>query len=309
MTHEQQDKRPGWLGSKLVSQLAAVVLVAATVALGMAGKSGQSAAPDAGDTTTATAPAMNAVLEREHSDVTTPTTQPHPKPPEIENFELVFDEHFDIDAPSGSFLERYPNWFAYPTTYRDTSKKGYYDPANISVADGTMSIRVRSQHGTPTGAAPQPEINQLDRFNQLYGRYEVRFRAEKVHGYKIAWLLWPKSEVWPRDGEIDFPEGDLDGQISAFMHWQGGTSGGSQDKFVGAPNDEAWHTAVIEWEPHSVTFILDGREIGKSTSRIPNTPMRWVLQTETTLTGVTPTNTSGSVHVDYARVWKYTGPR
>ena len=41
-----------------------------------------------------------------------------------------------------------------------------------------------------------------------------------MDGYKVAWLLWPKSGVWPRDGEIDFPEADLIGTISAFMHRQ-----------------------------------------------------------------------------------------
>ena len=51
--------------------------------------------------------------------------------------------------------------------------------------------------------------------NQFYGWYEVRFRTGATDGYKLAWLLWPKSSVWPREGEIDFPEGDLVGSIGA----------------------------------------------------------------------------------------------
>jgi hypothetical protein len=51
----------------------------------------------------------------------------------------------------------------------------------------------------------------------------VRFRADLLPGYKIAWLLWPDAyseglATWPQDGEVDFPEGDLAGGFWAFMH-------------------------------------------------------------------------------------------
>ena len=46
-----------------------------------------------------------------------------------------------------------------------------------------------------------------------------------------------------------------------------------------------WHTYTIEWSPDLVVFKLDGVEVGRTTERVPNTAMRWILQTETTLTG------------------------
>ncbi len=168
-----------------------------------------------------------------------------------------------------------------------------------------MNMRL---HTTPDGkhhvAAPEPILAGGTK-NQLYGRYEVRFRADAVAGYKTAWLLWPKSEVWPRDGEIDFPEGDLTGTMNAFMHRQGGTSGGDQDHFGSSARYPDWHTATMEWLPTRVNFFIDGVSIGSSTSRIPNTPMRWVLQTETILGGTVPNNTSGNVQIDRVSVWKY----
>lgn len=45
---------------------------------------------------------------------------------------------------------------------------------------------------------------------------------------------------------------------------------------------------------------------GGSTARIPNTPMHWVLQTETALGGTVPANsTAGNVEIDWVVVWKY----
>lgn len=168
-----------------------------------------------------------------------------------------------------------------------------------------LDTHIRTTNGVHRVAAYGPKFAN-GATTQLYGRYEVRFRADSMHGYKGAWLLWPSSEVWPRDGEIDFPEGDFDSYIYAFMHRQGATSGSDQEAFATMARWTDWHTAVIEWAPTYVKFILDGRVIGTSTSRIPNTPMRWVIQNETTLSGFVPADSvSGHVYLDYVKVWSY----
>lgn len=202
-------------------------------------------------------------------------------------------------------------WSSYPYGWKDTTKKGTYDPRIISVHDGMMDIFVRYQDGEFKVAAPMPNIGgNADIRNQLYGRYEFRFYIPTpAPGYKVAWLLWPKSEVWPRDGEIDFPDQDLKtgSPICAYMHRQNGTSGGDQDVYcTNVALVGQWHTGVMEWEPNSFKFFLNGALIGHSTSRVPNTPMRWVLQTETNLSSTLPsTSESAHVYVDYVRVWKY----
>jgi len=138
----------------------------------------------------------------------------------------------------------------------------------------------------------------------LYMRTAVRFKSDAIHCYKTAWLYWPDSGNWPTDGEIDFPEGDLDSTISGFVHHEGGTSGSDQDAFRTSATYTSWHTAVTEWTSSYVKFYLDGNLIGTSTSRLPNTSMHWVLQTETSLSGCVPTNTAqGHVSVDWATVY------
>jgi hypothetical protein len=86
--------------------------------------------------------------------------------------------------------------------------------------------------------------------------------------------------VW-NDGEIDFPEGDLTGTISAFLHYVGAPS---QQDYSGTGAGYAdWHTATTEWSPNRVAFYFDGRLIGTSTNHVRAKPMHYVLQTETEL--------------------------
>ena len=153
-------------------------------------------------------------------------------------------------------------------------------------------------------AAPQPILpNAATPYKgRRYGRYVVRFQADPLHCYKTAWLLWPDSGVWPRDGEIDFPEGELDERISGFVHFQNGTSGSDQYWTHTRATYRKWHTAVIVWLPNLVRFRLDGRIVGQTRKRIPNTPMHWVLQTETSCWPAAAT--AGHVRIDWVAIYR-----
>lgn len=66
----------------------------------------------------------------------------------------------------------------------------------------------------------------------------------------------------------------------------------------------SWHTADLIWTAQSTEFLVDGTSIGTSTSAIPNTPMHWVLQTETSMNGVVPSDgAEGKVQIDWAVVY------
>jgi hypothetical protein len=228
---------------------------------------------------------------------------------DLPGWRLVFNDDFESSVDRGAFpFGVAKKWDAYPKTWRDTSKNGVYSPDIVSIHDGLMDIYLHTTSGIHKVAAPVPLLpGKAGWGGQLYGRYAVRFRADPVPGYKTAWLLWPLSNTWPRDGEIDFPEGDLTGTISAFVHRQGATTGSDQDIFHTQAQYSDWHTAVIEWTPERVEFYLDGASIGKATSRIPDTAMRWVIQTETALSGAAPPDAAeGHVYLDWVAVWAYT---
>jgi hypothetical protein len=226
----------------------------------------------------------------------------------IPGWRQIFADDFTKAVPAGQFPALVADkWTAYPDGWRDTSKYGTYMPSKvISISDGVMDMYLRTENGVHMVAAPVPRPpGAVGRAGGLlYGRYAIRFRADPVPGYKVAWLLWPDSESWPRDGEIDFPEGDLNSVMCAFMHRQGATVGNDQDGGCTTTMFTGWHTAVIEWLPSGTTFLLDGKVIGRPTNRVPNTPMHWVLQTETSLAGkAPPTDAAGEVQIDWVAVY------
>jgi hypothetical protein len=230
---------------------------------------------------------------------------------DLPGWRQIFTEDFKTNAPLGSFASAYGSkWSLYLDGWKDTSgnnngtSSGYYPSKVLSVSNGVLNEYLHVENGIHMAAALEPILpgKTSGSQGQLYGKYTVRFKADSLNDFKTAWLLWPDSEVWPRDGEIDFPEGRLNSTISAFMHRQGATSGSDQDAFNTSTTYTGWHTASTEWSPTAVNFILDGKIIGTSTSRIPNTPMHYVLQTESCL-GCTYNNIGGNLQIDWVAVY------
>jgi beta-glucanase (GH16 family) len=228
---------------------------------------------------------------------------------DLPGWRLVFVDDFRSRIGIGRF-GRGRKWNPYPHPWRDTSKNGTYWPQRgLSTHDGVLDIWLHTERvdgeDTHIVNAPQPVIPGVER-GQLYGRYAIRFKADPVPGYKTAWLLWPDSGE-RHEGEIDFPEGNLTGTISAFVHPVDARGPSDKSSFSTGTSYRAWHTAVIEWSPGRVAFIFDGRKIGAVTSRVPDRPMHWVIQTETQLSGgPPPDDASGHVYIDWAAAYART---
>jgi hypothetical protein len=228
---------------------------------------------------------------------------------DIPGWRQVFADDFTKDVRLGRFPSAVEStWGAsYPDGWPDSSGNGTYMPSRVvSISGGIMNLRLHTENGVHLVAAPVPTVSAApgSEGGLLYGRYAIRFRADAVPGYKTAWLLWPDSGDWPSDGEIDFPEGDLTGTIGGFVHYQGGVSGSDQAAFATNATYTGWHTATITWLPGRVTFQLDGKPVGTTTTRVPNTPMHWVIQTETSIGGAPPANSAaGNVQIDWVAVY------
>jgi hypothetical protein len=240
---------------------------------------------------------------------TTTTTSPPVGP-----FARIFTEDFTVPAATwpGGYGSTWDNYDG----FCDTACTGTYSDSVLSVHDGALDMFLRTVNGQARVAAPSPILPGKPAWSgQLYGRYTITFKADPVAGYKTAWLLWPDDGFtcggnrtgWDC-GEIDFPEGDLDSDISGFNHCPGNPTANceiveSATRYA----DGNWHTAVTEWTPGLIKFILDGQELGREddTGQVPTVPMTWVLQTETAY-AVPSATAAGHVYIDSVTIDKYT---
>ncbi|WP_415975667.1 ricin-type beta-trefoil lectin domain protein [Rhodococcus sp. 077-4] len=199
-------------------------------------------------------------------------------------------------------------WRTYPSCYPDTYDKRPYRPdAVLSTDNGALEYHLGQVDGMPAGASISPVIGGEGQY-QTYGRYTARFRVDSpdLSEYYAAWLLWPRSENWPYDGEFDFPEGSLSGNVGGFHHFSGDGSCADGCKEpatdIGAKFTD-WHTYTMEWSPGRIRYILDDTVVLDSTDHVPSTPMRWELQTETKGDG----DSQGNLILDWVSVYSWTG--
>lgn len=163
-------------------------------------------------------------------------------------FVAKYDDKWKARGANWDFDQRNPG----QVPVADTSRRGIYSPANtLSVSSGVLDIAPHKGDGPQFGPDGRLEQNEWPELVDLpweqerpyvaaltprvlgpdgemtYGRFTVRLKVEYPEdnpaggeGYKIANLLWPKSDLWPDDGEIDYPEGDFsDNSFSAFHHY------------------------------------------------------------------------------------------
>ncbi|WP_111767679.1 glycoside hydrolase family 16 protein [Nakamurella deserti] len=223
---------------------------------------------------------------------------------DLPNFKQVFKDDFTTDLARGSFPGSYRSKWASYSGFGDTLGGGVYNKDIISMGDGMMDLYLHKANGKGQVAAPVPLING-DWNSQTYGKYTIRFKSDALPGFRTAWLLWPTSGNW-KEGEIDFPEGGLAGEMWGFNHCIGNPSVNCGWVNTGK-SFTGWHTASVEWTPSSVVFLMDGEKVMTSTNAVPRTPMRWILQTESGTTNPDRMTTNGHLQIDWVTMYDYTG--
>jgi hypothetical protein len=230
----------------------------------------------------------------------------------LTDFRQIFSDDFNTDVATGSFPgNAYKSrWAVYPDGGLDTFGVAKHAPSKIlHVNNSLLTWDFHTEGGYPLIANPLPRITApgADAYKGIaYGRFTVRIRSSQLAaGYMPVFLLWPDSNKWPAQGEIDWPGGDLTKTISAtFIHAHAGSA--IRDPFQTSARWNTWHTVTIDWQPGIVRFYLDGAVVGTSTSEIPKDPMHWVLQVDSTEGGPkAAANAVGDLQVDWVSVWAY----
>lgn len=218
-----------------------------------------------------------------------------------------------------------PGWFGTGTgaTGPVNSKEAVcYGANNVTLpGDGTMHLRLSLQPSTcttwgVTSAKPLTgalvSTNPYDGrvsggFQYTYGVLEVRMYLPGYKGTLVNWpSVWAVGQGGATNGEDDIAEG-LDGGVCFHFHTQrpeaGGGPGGCDENIR-----PGWHTFASNWEPHSVTYYYDGREVGKITKDITSAPEYIILANTTAGQSWNDPTRAAYVRVQYVRVWDAVRP-
>jgi beta-glucanase (GH16 family) len=204
-----------------------------------------------------------------------PSTAPAvPPPPPIPGWTLVAYDDF-----SGDRLDR-RKWAPYDSAA--TNGVSRWSPSMLTVAGG--ELRIAGQGRDPNGNGNVSGALCWCELGQIYGMWQVRARFDAGLGYGQALILWPDSNHWPQDGELDFAETPTETKktVAFTIHWGDNNS----IDYARATGDfTQWHTYTVVWKADSVKMLIDDKTYYDSTTsrrrpQIPHNPMHLAIQQE-----------------------------
>ena len=242
---------------------------------------------------TDTTPATDGVTATDTAPETDATTTPTALPiGDLTGWKQTLAEDFSKDAAAGSgFAATYAgSWCGYV----DNAK---YKQANISSSGGNMVVALDGKTGAAGVFAPSGCATAYT--GTTYGRYSMRFKAIAAAQNGTATMIWPVSDVWG-DGEMDYPEGNFDGNIFVNHHGVGCTACGAADSTDTGVGFTDWHISTAEWTPGKVVYLLDGKIVKTVTHDIATTPHRFTMQ----VAPVSSTAKTGQFLIDWVAVYQ-----
>jgi beta-glucanase (GH16 family) len=207
-------------------------------------------------------------------------------------------------------------------TTLDTSKWSVYDNptgtpprdvSRVSVADGELRIT-----GGKGADGRDVSGGLASTVNLKYAHVDVCFRVDRGAGYSAIALLWPQSEKWPEDGEIDIAEVNRGARTYAnsFVH-----NHANNDRLGHrtVADFTQWHVMSADWTPDHVTFYLDGSRqwtVGldpRTAGLVPTTsPMHLAIQLDQGCDAFVECRNADTppevvMHTDWVRIYAYPG--
>ena len=201
------------------------------------------------------------------------------KPPEPENWRLVWSDEFDKDGPPDPERWNIEEWPARVVNDEDQAYTSRRE--NVRIENGQLVIEA---HKEDFGAAryTSARMQSQGKGDFLYGRFEVRAKLPQGMGtWPAIWMLpsdpftyattcsddpdWQGSadcDAWPNSGEMDIMEhvGYQMGHVHGTVHtkayywavWKQ-----RKGRIILDDVDEAFHDYVLEWSPERIGVYVD----------------------------------------------------
>lgn len=223
---------------------------------------------------------------------------------------LIAAEDFD-----GSTLDT-SRWAAYDG--KSSNGISRWKPGEIAVGGGELKINGHGKDPSGAGNTSGALCWCKGEGDRTHGLWMVRARFDAGKGYGVAMLLWPKSNRWPQDGELDMVESARPQKNSAIssIHW-GEPPNGLRDSGKLWGDYTQWHVYAVDWQAGYVKYSIDGKTVydtrySSKHPTIPGTPMHLVIQQEPGPFGAPgwipapdqSTPDTVTVHVDWVRMYE-----
>lgn len=211
----------------------------------------------------------------------------------------------------------------YRTAWSDNFTNGSMPNVNIFpvkwgnaddfVPGNTLTLISRASEGWANVGFLQPDWSPT--VSQGYGLYSVTFSMNAGEGNGPAIVMWPSNNVWPGP-EIDLVEDWSDPTRHtgyATIHWVGSDGSNQYQTFQFHADMTNKTAAAMDWEPGSLTFYVNNREVFKYTG--PHVPkdaadggVNEAFGAEVTAAGGSPVSSSVSLHLYSMSYSTYNGP-
>jgi len=199
-----------------------------------------------------------------------------------------------------------PGWFGTGNTGPVNSLEAAgYGSSHVSVSGGYLHLSLtKTPITTSKGTFPNTGalVDSNGKFSFTYGAVEFRaYLPPRPNGQIANWpATWADGMgVWPTTGEMDVMEGLLGPACYHFHDPLGGPGACAP----ATQNYSGWHTFGAQWQPGSVTYYYDGKNVGSITTGITGDPMYLVMDYTVNANDPTPVIPS-TMLVDWVRVWK-----
>jgi beta-glucanase (GH16 family) len=204
---------------------------------------------------------------------------------ELPGWKLVWNDEFE--GAQGTRLD--PSRWVYETGgsgWGNNQLEFDTDRAENASLDGKGELSIVARKESYMGKNyTSVRLKTQDKFEHVYGRYEIRTRLPFGQGiWPAFWMLGvdPNNVGWPARGEIDIMEniGREPDTIHGTLHGPGysGANGvGASSKLAaGARFADDYHVFAIEWEKDVIRWYVDGKLYQtRKPSDLPN-GSKWV---------------------------------
>lgn len=253
---------------------------------------------------------------------------PQEKVESVNGWSLVWSDEF-----SGNSLDT-GKWNVLLREQSKHNELQYYLPDEVYTENGLLRLRSRVRKFGPMEFT-SGRLDTKDKFTPVYGRFEIRAKLPSGKGLWPAYWLYPQNRNWqmeyimaeavasgkeriipeerPWYSEIDIMEflGHEPNIVYGTLHYysfdgQKKTSSGKVTGSIDYSND--FHIYVLEWEPDSIRWYIDGKIFHSTVLGIPHTPHYLIINTA--IGGEWPGNPDSTTvfpqfhDIDYVRVYQ-----